>query len=90
LSIRNTLDRVSDWMWDEPPDPGDLHVARSLRSRWRAGFVLACLVALFGLAGLAVAVGIPEVQNNLESKTATIETPTEYSTVPLLEQETRY
>lgn len=87
MSIRQTLDRVSQWMWDEPPDDRDEHIARSLRSRWRAGFVLACLVALVGLAGVAVAVGIPEVQNNLESKTATMDAPAHYSSAPLIRED---
>jgi len=87
MSIRETLDRVSQWMWDEPPDDLDEHIARSLRSRWHAGFVLACLIALVGVAGLAVAVGIPEVQNNLESRTAAIEAPAHYSSTPLIRED---
>jgi hypothetical protein len=86
MSVRETLDRVSQWMWDDPPDDRDEHIARSLRSRWRAGFVLACMLALVGVAGMAVAVGIPEVQNNLESKTAAIEAPAHYSSTPLIRE----
>ena len=85
--MRETLDRVAQWMWDEPPDDRDEHIARSLRSRWRAGFVLACLVALVGLAGLAVAVGVPEVQDNLESKISALTTPPHYSSTPLLNED---
>jgi outer membrane murein-binding lipoprotein Lpp len=67
MRVRATLDRVSDWMWDDPPDEADEHAARSLRSRWRAGVAVAVFVAVLCLSGLAVSNGVSSVEDRVQT-----------------------
>ena len=43
---------------------------------------MAGVIALLALASLAMVVGVPQVQNDIQSKTGMMETPEHYSTTP--------